>query len=169
MMPRWLLPIGIVFGLVVSHMVAYNHGVNTERTRQQLVIAGTSNAALVVARDIETAQAVATVEAVRDAQSDLSAIPDVRPELDSLRDSNARLRGELSRAAADAQRGQTATSAAMVLSEMLTRAEKRIAELEPIATKAVQLADAYDRSRIAGNLCTSIADDWQKRNAPHKP
>lgn len=158
-MPSWLVPVGIVFGLVVSHMVAYSTGADHERIRQQLVIAGTSNAALVVARDIETAQAVATVEAVRDAQSDLSAIPDVRPELDRVRNTNAELRRQLSSAADAAQRGEAATRAAMVLSELLDRS----------AARNVELADRYDRALIAGNLCTSIADDWQKRNAPHKP
>ena len=158
-LPGWLAPTVIVCTLIGTHLIAYNHGVSTERTRQQLLIAGTSNAALVVARDIETAQAVATVEAVRDAQSDLSAIPDVRPELDRVRNTNAELRRQLSSATDAAQRGEAATRAAMVLSELLDRS----------AARNVELADRYDRALIAGNLCTSIADDWQKRNAPHKP
>lgn len=158
-MPRWLAPTVIVCCLLVSHVVAYNHGKLNERTRQQLVIAGTSNAALVVARDIETAHTQSTVEAVRDAQSDLSAIPDVRPELDRVRNTNAELRRQLSSAADAAERGQAATRAAMVLSELLDRS----------AARNVELAERYDRALIAGNLCTSIADDWQARNAPHKP
>lgn len=158
-MPRWLAPTVIVCVLIGTHLIAYDHGKTTERTRQQLVISGTSNAALVVARDIETAHSQSTVEAVRDAQSDISAIPDVRPELDRVRNTNAELRRQLSSAADAAERGQAATRAAMVLSELLDRS----------AARNVELAERYDRALIAGNLCTSIADDWQARNAPHKP
>lgn len=160
--PSWA--IGAAGGVLLlggSHWLAYSTGVDHEATRQRLAIAGTSNAALVVARSIETAQAVTTVEAVQRAQSDISALPDVRPELDRLRNSNAELRGQLSRAAADAERGQAATGAAMVLSDMLRRAEKRIADLEPIAARAVELAEAYDRGRVSGNLCTELSDAWR--------
>lgn len=158
-LPTWVAPVGIGLALIGSHWFAYSTGADHERTRQQLVIAGTSNAALVVARDIETAHSQSTVEAVRDAQSDISAIPDVRPELDRVRNTNAELRRQLSSAADAAERGQAATRAAMVLSELLDRS----------AARNVELAERYDRALIAGNLCTSIADDWQARNAPHKP
>ncbi|WP_236184357.1 DUF2514 domain-containing protein [Pseudomonas juntendi] len=45
-------------------------------------------------------------------------------------------------------RGQTATRAAMVLSDLLTRADERAGEL----------AQAYDRARIAGHQCEASYD-----------
>lgn len=154
---------GGVILLSLTHYVAYTSGVEHESNRQRLAIAGTTNAALVVARSIETAQAETTVEAVKNAQTDLSAIPDLRLELDGLRDYNAKLRGELSRASDAAKRGEAATGAAMVLSDMLRRAEGRIAELEHFASRSVELADRYDGALIRGRLCESISDSWREK------
>ena len=50
-----------------------------------------------------------------------------------------------------AQRGASATSAAMVLSDLLQRADKRAGEL----------AVAYDRARIAGLACERIFDSMR--------
>ncbi|MFA7942075.1 DUF2514 family protein [Pseudomonas brenneri] len=52
-----------------------------------------------------------------------------------------------------AQRGATATRAAMVLSELFQRADKRAGEL----------AAAYDRARIAGLACERSYDGLQQR------
>lgn len=158
-LPGWA--IGAIAGVLVlggSHWLAYSTGADQERARQQLAIAGTSNAALVVARSIETAQAVATVEAVQSAQSDLSAVPDLRPELDRVRDANARLRRELSDASSAAGRGETATRAAMVLSELLDRA----------AARNVELAGLYDGALIRGRLCEQLSDQWRAAQLGNK-
>lgn len=50
------------------------------------------------------------------------------------------------------QRGASATRAAMVLSDLLQRADKRAGEL----------AAAYDRSRIAGQACEQSYDSLRK-------
>lgn len=65
-----------------------------------------------------------------------------------LHDEAARLAATANDCAADpgvAARGQAATRAAMVLSDLFQRADKRAGEL----------AKAYDRSRIAGLACES--------------
>ena len=120
------------------------------------------------ARYIEQAQAKTTIEAVKDAQIDLAALPDVRPELDRLRKSNDALRGELSIASPAAQRGQTATSAAMVLSDMLRRAEERIEYLERFTGRAVELGERYDDAVIRGRLCEKLSDHWREQQAGAK-
>lgn len=53
---------------------------------------------------------------------------------------------------AAAARGQAATRAAMVLSDLLTRADARAGEL----------AKAYDRARIAGELCEALYDGLRR-------
>lgn len=156
--PGWVVPLAAVLVLSGTHLLAYNHGVDTERTRQQLATSGNSVDALAEARQVETQHAETTNEAVADAQTDLSAIPDLRPELDRVRDQNAELRRKLSGTADAAQRGEAATRAAMVLSELLDRATARNAEL----------ARLYDDALIRGNLCVSISDNWRRLNAPQQ-
>lgn len=166
----WLAPIGLaaIIGLGVSHWLAYSQGVSRESDRRDAQIAGATVAGVTAARAAEQAQAKTTIEAVKDAQTDLAAIPDVRPELDRLRKSNDALRVELSSASTAAQRGETATSAAMVLSDMLRRAEERIEYLERFTGRAVELGERYDDALIRGRLCEKLSDSWRQQQAGAK-
>lgn len=161
----WLAPVGLaaIIGLGASHWFAYSQGVSRESDRRDAQIAGATFAGMTAARGIEQSQAKSTVEDVRNVQAQLAAIPDSRHELDRLRKSNDALRVELSSASTAAQRGETATSAAMVLSDMLRRAEARIEYLERFTGRAVELAERYDDAVIRGRLCEKLSDNWSEQ------
>ena len=167
-LPAWVIPTVAVAALGASHWFAYSQGVGRESDRRDAQISAAAVAGMNAARYIEQAQAKTTIEAVKDAQIDLAALPDVRPELDRLRKSNDALRGELSIASPAAQRGQTATSAAMVLSDMLRRAEERIEYLERFTGRAVELGERYDDAVIRGRLCEKLSDHWREQQAGAK-
>lgn len=166
----WIAPIGLaaVIGLGASHWLAYSQGVSRESDRRDAQISAAAVAGMTASRYIEQAQAKTTIEAVKDAQTDLAALPDVRPELERLRKSNDALRVELSSASAAAQRGETAKSAAMVLSDMLRRAEARIEYLERFTGRAVELGERYDDSVIRGRLCEKLSDNWSEQQTGAK-
>lgn len=161
----WFAPLAVVAVLGLSHWWAYGHGIETEMLRAKTAISGAAVAGMTAARAIEQAHAKSTVEDVKHVQVELAAIPDVRPELDRLRKSNDALRSRLSTASASAQRGETATSAAMVLSELLTRAQERIEYLERFTGRAVELSERYDEAVIRGRLCEKLSDRWREQHS----
>ncbi len=155
-MNGWVL-CGVVALLLASHWAAYEHGRSVE-----LAQAGQSSAqrdsgdrlAEVIgeraARQEEQRSADAQQEARVKGHEDRTIADAGAADADA---AGQRLRGDATRLAAAVScpgtdsaavaRGQAATRAAMVLSDLLARSDKR----------AGDLAKAYDRARIAGQQC----------------
>lgn len=159
---------GVAVGLVllVSHLAAYEHGRSVE-----LAQAGQASAT----RD--SGERLAEVIGERSARQEEQRRANVREEVraDALEErtiadagaadadvAGQRLRSDAVQLAAAVScpgtntaaiaRGQAATRAAMVLSDLLTRTDARAGEL----------AKAYDRARIAGQQCEAEYDALSK-------
>ncbi|ORL68353.1 hypothetical protein B7H19_15470 [Pseudomonas putida] len=155
--PRLALLI-LLLGLA-SHWGVYLHGRAVERaeaTRASAERDSSDRLAEVIgeqgARKEEQRRAQAQEEARAHAQEERTTADAGNAGADAagqrLRDQGAKLAAAVSCPATDTAaiaRGQAATRAAMVLSELRDRADARAGEL----------AKAYDRARIAGQLCES--------------
>ncbi|MDZ5740947.1 MULTISPECIES: DUF2514 domain-containing protein [Pseudomonas] len=155
--PRLALLI-LVLGLA-SHWGVYLHGRAVERAEAARASAerdSSDRLAEVIgeqgARKEEQRRAQAQEEARAHAQEERTTADAGNAGADAagqrLRDQGAKLAAAVSCPATDTAaiaRGQAATRAAMVLSELRDRADARAGEL----------AKAYDRARIAGQLCES--------------
>ena len=155
--PRLALLI-LVLGLV-SHWGVYQHGRAVERAEAARASAerdsGDRLAEVIgeqAARKEEQRRAQAQEEARAHAQEERTTADAGNAGADAagqrLRDQGTKLAAGVSCPGTDTAaiaRGQAATRAAMVLSELRDRADARAGEL----------AKAYDRARIAGQLCES--------------
>ncbi|MCM8910916.1 DUF2514 domain-containing protein [Pseudomonas inefficax] len=155
--PRLALLI-LVLGLA-SHWGVYLHGRAVERAEAARASAerdSSDRLAEVIgeqsARKEEQRRAQAQEEARAHAQEERTTADAGNAGADAagqrLRDQGAKLAAAVSCSGTDTAaiaRGQAATRAAMVLSELRDRADARAGEL----------AKAYDRARIAGQLCES--------------
>lgn len=151
--------IAAVFVLLGSHWAAYLHGLSVERANAGQASAqrdsGDRLAEVIGERDArqeEQRRATAQEEARAHAQQERTIADSGAAGADAagqrLRDQGGRLAAAVSCPGTDTAaiaRGQAATHAAMVLSELRDRADARAGEL----------AKAYDRARIAGQLCES--------------
>ncbi len=151
--------IAAVFVLLGSHWAAYQHGLSVERANAGQASAqrdsGDRLAEVIGERDArqeEQRRATAQEEARAHAQEERTIADSGAAGADAagqrLRDQGGRLAAAVSCPGTDTAaiaRGQAATRAAMVLSELRDRADARAGEL----------AKAYDRARIAGQLCES--------------
>lgn len=151
--------IAAVFVLLGSHWAAYQHGLSVERANAGQASAqrdsGDRLAEVIGERDArqeEQRRATAQEEARAHAQEERTIADSGAAGADAagqrLRDQGGRLATAVSCPGTDTAaiaRGQAATRAAMVLSELRDRADARAGEL----------AKAYDRARIAGQLCES--------------
>jgi hypothetical protein len=145
--------------LLASHWAAYQHGRSVERANAGQATAQRDSGdrlAEVIgergARQEEQRRATAQEEARAHAQEERTIADSGAAGADAagqrLRDQGGRLAAAVSCPGTDTAaiaRGQAATRAAMVLSELRDRADARAGEL----------AKAYDRARIAGQLCES--------------
>ncbi|MFG0680491.1 DUF2514 domain-containing protein [Pseudomonas sp. xss_4] len=143
--------------LVASHWSAYEHGRSVEQAQAGQVSANRDSGdrlAEVIgergARQQEHQRAQAQEEARAHAYEQHKAVAADAAGADAagqrLRDEGAKLAAAVSCPGTDTAavaRGQAATHAAMVLSDLLARADARAGEL----------AKAYDQARIAGQLC----------------
>ncbi|PRN02229.1 hypothetical protein A0O30_23790 [Pseudomonas sp. LLC-1] len=149
--------IAAVVALLASHWAAYQHGLSVERANAGLASAqrdsGDRLAEVIGERDArqeEQRRATAQEQARANAQEERTIADAGAADADA---AGQRLRDEASKLAATVScpgtdttaitRGQAATRAAMVLSDLLARADER----------AGDLAQAYDRARIAGLAC----------------
>lgn len=162
--------------LVASHWGAYEHGRSVEQAQAGQVSAKRDSGdrlAEVIgergARQQEHQRAQAQEEARVHGHEERSIASAGADGADAagqrLRDEGAKLAAAVSCPGADTAavaRGQAATRAAMVLSDLLARADARAGEL----------ATAYDRAKIAGDQCTMEYDYMsrrQSRNQSHPP
>ena len=155
-MNGWALS-GVLALLLASHWATYEHGRSVE-----LVKAGQASAARNSgdrltellgersAREEEQQRAKAQEEARAHAQEQRTVADAGAADADAagqrLHDESAKLAATVSCPGPDTaaiDRGQAAARAAMVLSDLLARADERAGEL----------AQAYDRARIAGQQC----------------
>ncbi|MCE0853852.1 DUF2514 domain-containing protein [Pseudomonas asiatica] len=154
-MKAWAIAAVVV--LLGSHWAAYQHGLSVERANAGQASAqrdGGDRLAEVIgerdARQEEQRRATAQEEARADAQEERTTADAGAAGADAagqrLRNDAARFAASVSCSGPDTAaiaRGQAATRAAMVLSDLLTRADERAGEL----------ATALDRARIAGQQC----------------
>ncbi|SMC57986.1 DUF2514 domain-containing protein [Pseudomonas sp. URIL14HWK12:I5] len=153
-LPLRLLAVLLVFG---SYWGAYQHGRSVERANAGQVTAQRDSGdrlAEVVgersARQEEQRRATAQEEARANAQKERTIADAGAADADAagqrLRDEGAKLAATVSCPGTDTAaiaRGQAATRAAMVLSDLLERSVEANREL----------AKAYDRARVAGDQC----------------
>ncbi|MND23338.1 hypothetical protein D3C76_541940 [compost metagenome] len=154
-MKAWAIAAVVV--LLGSHWAAYQHGLSVERANAGQASAqrdsGDRLAEVIGERDArqeEQRRATAQEEARAHAQDDRTIADAGAADADA---AGQRLRSDAAQFAATVScpgtdtaaiaRGQAATRAAMVLSDLLTRADERAGEL----------AKAYDNARIAGRAC----------------
>ncbi len=154
-MKGWAIAAVVV--LLGSHWAAYQHGLSVERANAGQASAqrdGGDRLAEVIgernARQEEQRRATAQEEARAHAQEERTTADAGAAGADAagqrLRNDAARFAASVSCSGPDTAaiaRGQAATRAAMVLSDLLTRADERAGEL----------ATALDRARIAGQQC----------------
>ena len=154
-MKGWAIAAVVV--LLGSHWAAYQHGLSVERANAGQASAqrdsGDRLAEVIGERDArqeEQRRAQAQEEARAHAQEERTIADAGAAGADAagqrLRDEAAQLAATVSCSGPDTAtiaRGQAATRAAMVLSDLLTRADERAGEL----------ATALDRARIAGQQC----------------
>ncbi|MFY1031824.1 DUF2514 domain-containing protein [Pseudomonas asiatica] len=143
--------------LLASHWAAYQHGRSVERANAGQAVAQRDSGdrlAEVIgersARQEEQRRATAQEEARAHAQEERTIADAGAAGADAagqrLRDQGTKFAAAISCPGTDTAaiaRGQAATRAAMVLSDLLTRADERAGEL----------ATALDRARIAGQQC----------------
>jgi len=161
-MTSWAIRSLVLLVLLATHYCAYQHGRSVEQA-----VAGQASAkkdsgdrlAEVLgersARQEEQRRAEAQEEARVHAHEERTIADAGAAGADAagqrLRDDSAKLAATVSCPGTDTAaiaRGQAATRAAMVLSDLLTRADERAGEL----------AKAYDRARIAGQQCEQEYD-----------
>ncbi|WP_054886639.1 DUF2514 domain-containing protein [Pseudomonas sp. NBRC 111130] len=149
--------VAVLLALLASYWGVYQHGRSVERAEAATATAkrdsGDRLAEIIGergARQEEQRRAQAQEEARAHAQEQRTTADAGAAGADAagqrLRDEAGKLAATVSCPGADTAavaRGQAATRAAMVLSDLLTRADARAGEL----------AKAYDRARIAGQLC----------------
>lgn len=153
-----LLPYALAVALVFAALYgAYSHGVNVTKNEWKAAVA---DQALLQAKDLaaKTASARATEQGWQTktnqvgkdarAQSAAAAADGVVADAagDGVRDAANKLAASVGNVSCDtgaAERGASASRAAMVLSELFQRADRRAGEL----------AKAYDQARIAGLTC----------------
>ncbi len=159
-MKAWAIAAVIV--LLGSHWAAYQHGLSVERAKAGQASAqrdsGDRLAEVIGERDArqeEQRRATAQEEARAHAQEERTIADAGAAGADAagqrLRDQSTKLAAAVSCPGTDTAaiaRGQAATRAAMVLSELRDRADARAGEL----------AKAYDRARIAGEACAREYD-----------
>ena len=158
----WLIALMLVAGgqqyrVVVADGAASDARAETAKTEKTLAdyrleVSERDRRAVAQARQEEQRRAEAQEEARAHAQEERTIADAGAVGADAagqrLRDQGAKLAAAVSCPATDTAaiaRGQAATRAAMVLSELRDRADARAGEL----------AKAYDRARIAGQLCES--------------
>ncbi|MDH1984237.1 DUF2514 domain-containing protein [Pseudomonas sp. GD03689] len=146
-----------LLAVVGSHWLVYQHGRSVERTEAAAASAQRDSGDRLAevlgergAREEEQRRAKAQEEARANAQEQRTTADAGATDADA---AGQRLQHDAANFAATVRcpstdsaaiaRGQAATRAAMVLSDLLTRADERAGEL----------AQAYDRARIAGQLC----------------
>ncbi|AGZ34731.1 hypothetical protein PVLB_09675 [Pseudomonas sp. VLB120] len=151
------LRLGLLALVLASYWGAYQHGRSVERAESGLVSAQRDSGDRLAevlgergARAEEQRRATAQEEARAHAREEHQVADVGAAAADA---AGQRMRGEAANLAATVScpgadtaavaRGQAATRAAMVLSDLLARADERAGEL----------AKAYDRARIAGQLC----------------
>ncbi|MFG0394729.1 DUF2514 domain-containing protein [Pseudomonas sp. zbq_4] len=156
--------------LLASHWAAYQHGRSVERANAGQAAAQRDSGdrlAEVIgergARQEEQRRATAQEEARANAQEERTTADAGAADADA---AGQRLRSDANQLAtaiscpgtdtAAVARGQAATRAAMVLSDLLDRS---------VATNR-ELAQAYDRARIAGEQCAGEYDALIARRAP---
>ena len=156
-MTSWAIRVAILLALLASYWGVYQHGRSVERAEAAAASAqrdsGDRLAEVIgerTARQEEQRRAQAQEEARAHAQEERTIADVGAAGADAvgqrLRDEGAKLAATVSCPGTDTAavaRGQAATRAAMVLSDLLTRADARAGEL----------AKAYDRARIAGQTC----------------
>jgi len=158
----WPVRLGILALVLASYWAAYQHGRSVEKAEAGQASAQRDSGdrlAEVIgersARQEEQRRATAQEEARVHAQEERSiadaGAADAYSASQRLRSDAAQLAATVSCPGPDTAtvaRGQAATRAAMVLSDLLARADKRAGEL----------AKAYDQARIAGQLCEQEYD-----------
>lgn len=156
-MKSWAIRVAVLLALLVSYWGVYQHGRSVERAEAVTAAAKRDSGdrlAEVIgersARNEEQRRATAQEEARAHAQEERTIADAGAVDADAagqrLRDEGAKLAASVSCPGTDTAavaRGQAATRAAMVLSDLFARADSRAGEL----------AKAYDRARIAGQLC----------------
>ncbi|MBO0368269.1 DUF2514 domain-containing protein [Pseudomonas putida] len=156
-MSDWGVRVFVLLLVVGSYWLTYQHGRSVERAKAGLVSAqrdsGDRLAEVLGERDAraeEQQRAKAQEEARAHAHEERTIADAGAAGADAagqrLRDEAGKLAATVSCAGTDTAaiaRGQAATRAAMVLSDLLARADARAGEL----------AKAYDRARIAGLAC----------------
>jgi hypothetical protein len=155
----WVLRSVALLLVLASYWGVYQHGRSVERTEAALKSSQRDSGERLAevlgergARQEEQRRAEAQEEVRAHAQKEHQVADVGAAGADAagqrMRDDAARLAATVSCPATDTAaiaRGQTATRAAMVLSDLLARADARAGEL----------AKAYDRARIAGLACES--------------
>lgn len=156
-MTSWAIRVAVLLALLASYWGVYQHGRSVERAEAATATAkrdsGDRLAEIIGergARQEEQRRAQAQEEARAHAQEERTtadagaAVADAAGQ--RLRDEAGKLAATVSCPGTDSAalaRGKAATRAAMVLSDLLARADARAGEL----------AKAYDQARIAGQLC----------------
>lgn len=156
-MTSWAIRVAILLALLASYWGVYQHGRSVERAEAATATAkrdsGDRLAEIIGergARQEEKRRAQAQEKARAHAQEERTTADAGAAGADAagqrLRDEAGKLAATVSCPGTDSTalaRGQAATRAAMVLSDLLARADDRAGEL----------AKAYDQARIAGQLC----------------
>lgn len=156
-MKSWAIRVAVLLALLASYWGVYQHGRSVERAEAATATAKRDSGdrlAEVIgersARNEEQRRATAQEEARAHAQEERTIADVGAADADvagqRLRDGGAKLAASVSCPGTDTAaiaRGQAATRAAMVLSDLRDRADARAGEL----------AKAYDQARIAGQLC----------------
>ena len=153
-MKSWLMRSAVLLLVLASYWGAYQHGRSVERTGAELKASQRDSGERLAevlgergARQEEQRRAEAQEEVRANAKEE-HQVAAAGAAGQRMRDDAAKLAATVSCPASDTAaiaRGQAATRAAMVLSELRDRADARAGEL----------AKAYDRARIAGQLCES--------------
>lgn len=156
-MKSWVFRCTVLLALLGTYWLTYQHGRSVERAEAAAASAqrdaGDRLAEVIgerAARQEEQRRAQAQEEARAHAQEERTIADAGAAGADAagqrLRDEGAKLAATVSCPDPDTgaiARGQAATRAAMVLSDLLARADERAGEL----------AKAYDRARISGQQC----------------
>ncbi|MBA1195527.1 DUF2514 domain-containing protein [Pseudomonas plecoglossicida] len=161
-MSGWGVRVIVLLLVVGSYWLTYQHGRSVERADADVVTAGRDSGDRLAqvlgernARAEEQRRAQAQEEARAHAHEERTIADAGAAGADAagqrLRDEAAKLAATISCPATDTAaiaRGQAATRAAMVLSDLLARADARAGEL----------AKAYDLARVAGSQCENEYD-----------
>lgn len=149
---------------------AYSHGVTVTDSKwkakwanQQFLQARDAAAAATMIRSEEQRRQTAANQVGSNARDQIKMAKDAGTTADVAGDRVRNAAGQLAAGSACtgsdpgvAKRSATATRAAMVLSDLFQRADKRAGEL----------AKAYDTARIAGKACEDAYDSLREKRAP---